>query len=1035
MAIRAESRRELAFDAGPMERFWTLENDFLAALAHTEVDLSVRRNRLLMSAVLFGGLLNPDRWGHWLEAWMGPLRGLAQGERLEARQIRAVFVRPTGSMWFADPITESLLGRPVVNTDLGGRLQDSDYTRLARLPEGDLIGELESWVLPAAKIKMTLLWPPLVIEHCAGALRSKSLGEKQWNQLNQCGLDMTSLAPLADLETLRRQPRKREPKAYKPYRLKDRGFHYIRTAIVEAIQTYAVSDDPTLALERVALIEMLSKSQEFRAENTLGWWVHQWFLKHCPNKPHPEVAKRRNKRASTFYDHVFTLGLKVDWSDLWDEPLSAISPQAVERKLHEVVRYKPEGLGVAKQLSSFLGFGTLSWPAELVAAQRESNIKSQILSGPQFQVVLGQIHDKMGNRGAHWLAAMLMFRCGLRTREIVAMEIDNITLVDGMVELKVAATPYVALKNRTSARVLPLHALLSADELTELLKWRGQRVRDSGRNRRLARLLFETIYDPSDYDYLFDPIEAAIRRACDLSAPASDKPRSAAYIFSRCSALRHSFVSYAVATMLFMRDDGGFPWPVGITPDLVSLGRRERLERALLAEGHLGLSSLEAVRQLTGHASFKRTLGTYTHIMDLIAGAYCWRRSSEPSLSAEVVCELSAGALGPETLSRYARRQHEDEQKAFDAAAEALRSGHEAVQLLPPRERRPRGRRFPSWMPHGNAFLSQIRTKPVAAVSHDTADLPEWRTDDVTDWYNLDQIVQMVSRAIPASVIADEFGVRREVIERLARRYHQLISVRRRTTKNAIGKHRHRLIFEEEGEPVGPFDAKNGCWYAPIKRLPKGRQHQTDRIWVELQRRRQGAAHLEGMRNFLRRHQDGRVQAKSRKSLDAISGGLRGLLSGVKVWPHDVVIKHFKPPTNKKGIYQFSLKFESEVPKRGPLRPERWPATTVMLHLLLLAEAASPDELPDDLVATPVVTGHVDVGAKILAHATEKLRKAREEARAENEAKRKVDEDKRAREKAKRREMYAKHARGEKTFEEEIRGPRTRHGKGGTPRR
>lgn len=1031
MARQARAKPSAAFDAALMERFWTLENEFLSAFGKSEADLSIRRNRLLLCAVLFGGLLDPESWPDWISSVMGKLRILPTGGRLNAQHTHAVFISSKGRKWFADPMTQNLLGRPVgIKTGdsvaEGLTLSGSDYVRIIGLGEEQFIEELKSWVLPAAQIKMSLIWPPLIVEHCSGSLNSTSLSKDRWSQLDK--QDAKQLGPVGKLEPIRSERPSQETGKAKYQWFEDDGFHFIREAIQMAIEYYAASDDPTLALERAALQEALEYSQGYREPETLGWWVHKWFLQYCPDRPLEEGQRPRHQRARTLYDNVFKLGVSVDWGNDWLAPLEYVPPQTIEHKLHAAVMSRPDGFGAARRLYSFLGFGTLSRPAGLRGEQRTANIKNQILSKPEFEAMLTQLHDQSGQRGAHWLAAMLMFRCGLRPREIVAMEVDQITIVDAIVELKVAATPYVALKNKTSGRVLPLHALLSADELAKLLKWRAGRIRDCGRKRRHARLLFATVYHPSDYDYLFDPIERAIRKACGQQEPTDKERKTAAYTFSRCSVLRHSFVSYAVATMLFPRDDDGFQLPPGITPDFVSLARRERLERVLLSEGHLGLSSLEAVRQLTGHAKFQRTIGTYTHLMDLVAGAYCWRRSSEPSIPAEVLCQLAPDKVMPDTLSHYARKESAAEQSAVETAIQALHSEQEVLHLLPPRPRRPRGKTFPAWMPQGNAFLSQLRSGLPPAAVEDTLELPEWRRDEVADWHTLDQIVQMASRGIPARLIADELGVRVVHVERLACRYHQLLSLRKRATARGIGKHRHAIVLEKPKASIGAFDADNGCWYEPLKHLPSSRDEWIDAFWDKLQGLREQPAKLSLARTFLRKHQDGRVQAKSLR--DKINSELRSWPSGRDNSRWDLLNFRIKASDRRKSRFRF--KGEGLLSKKRRKKTKALLENSVLVHLLLLAEVASSTELPEALVTTPAASLGTDVTAKISAYREEQDRKqkeaaeeARRLARKAQQAKDAASEKRRREKKKQRRELEAKQKLGLGTVNSAVKPPRT----------
>lgn len=1002
MTVQAKRKALSAYKVPQMERYWALENAFLSAFSRTEHNLDVRRNQLLLSAVMFGGLLNASIWPAWLAAVMVPLRQLAKEEspgekRLSDYQTRCVPVGTGGRRWFADPLTHNLLGRPVqpyAKSPLRGPSYDTknDYERLLHAKEGFFIEEVAGWVLAAATTKASLYWPSLVVEHCTGALTSTSLGTDRWDALEREDHTTDHSQPGSELDYIRTV--RPDPMKIGYFWFKDKGFHFIRAAIVKAIDESADCENPTLSVEQEKLRSYLEDSESRTDEGDLGWWVKQWFLAYCAATQPPDGPTPVPKRARTLLDHAFALGASVDWADLWQEPLETIHPELIVEKLHAALRNRPEGFGAANRLFVFLGFGELLRPDWLREVRKNAGIKSEVLSKTEFNALLPHLLDRTGKRGAHWLATMLMFRCGLRPREIVALEIDHITIIDDIVELKVAATPYVALKNKTSARTLPLHALLSADELGELLRWRALRIRDCKGKRKHARLLFATVYHPHDYDFLLEPIEHAIRIVTGQKPASFEERKKPSYVFARCSILRHSFVSYAVATMLVPRDDGGFQMPPGITPDLVSVARRERLERALLSQGHLGLSSLEAVRQMTGHARYTRTIGTYTHLMDLVAGAYTWRRSFEPSLPATVLCKLPERKIGYEkrlrgprasyaidrsdadpplnerTLSYYAREQSAAEQAEMEIAISSLRKGEALEPLVIPRARRPRGKEFPSWMPQGNAFLSQLRNVATPAGSERGTSLPEWRRDEVDDWRTADQIVQMASRGVPARLIADQVGVRLGHVERLARRYQQLLSLRRRATARGEGKLRHNLLLQNPDACLRDFDDEVLCWYSAIRPVRSTQGNRADALWIDILRWREDQAALTKVREFLCKHQDGRIMAKRRAPLDLIAKAFNGLM----------VVKgtERRDKTSPNPSRFFELKRQEEHPprdredwlsfaeKRAPSEPEKFvPLRTVtLLHLLLLAEAISHGELPAALIASPAESSQTDVRTK-----------------------------------------------------------------------
>jgi hypothetical protein len=441
------------------------------------------------------------------------------------------------------------------------------------------------------------------------------------------------------------------------------------------------------------------------------------------------------------------------------------------------------------------------------------------------------------------------------------------------------------------------------------------------------------------------------------------------------------------------------------------------------------------VRQLTGHANFERTLGTYTHLLDLVAGAYGWRRSSEPSLPAEVVCALSPEVLEVDTLRRYARKAGEREDAAFASVAEALKSGDEAGSVVISRERRPRGKHFPDWMPRGNAFLSQLRTRPLPVAPEADDMLPEWRSPESTDWRTLDQIVQMASRGIPARLIADEVGVQLKFVERLAERYHQLLSLRRRTTANADGQYRHQPLLKDPDNFIDIFDTDHGCWYGSLTPMPARGEERIDRIWAQLQVRRNAPRRLAKMHDFLSRHQNGRLLLKRKAPLDELAKAFAGLLSSQRSSSSDVVVtqlekkaKSKKSDSIEKDLYVLSFRVQFEKFEGHQNTAERWQPARVLLHLLLLAEAASASALPDALITTPIVAGQANAVAKIKADVErankrrkEKLKRQQRAERSANRAKEEAEQKKEQAVREASKDRMKQHARGHLTFVVETR--------------
>lgn len=150
-----------------MTRYWALENELLATLHLHPASENLTIRQALLSAIMFGGLLDPRHWRSWAKS---------VGSAYVLPEPVAIFFHSPGGprmwrRWFADPVTTVLLKRLVLSRQSGttGVVQEDRFVSfpalggLMALGDEDFLDELEKWVLPGAQFKFTLQCPPILV--------------------------------------------------------------------------------------------------------------------------------------------------------------------------------------------------------------------------------------------------------------------------------------------------------------------------------------------------------------------------------------------------------------------------------------------------------------------------------------------------------------------------------------------------------------------------------------------------------------------------------------------------------------------------------------------------------------------------------------------------------------------------------------------------------------------------------------------------------------------------------------------------------
>lgn len=302
-------------------------------------------------------------------------------------------------------------------------------------------------------------------------------------------------------------------------------------------------------------------------------------------------------------------GLFIDWPDVC--PLSA-DPTELACFLDE--RLEGPASAFANAACSFARFYNSAGPAEPMEVDgltlEQANHATAPMVLPAVYARALRLLRQAGDADAA-LALVLSMRTGMRAEEVAALRIGDFVTAADRLELVLAANDERTLKTRTSRRIIPLDALLEPDE--------RRLLEDRLVPRRAARAV-------AGEGWLFGPLgQASVPQHNDLRKRIEAALGSASgtgHVPFR--ALRHSFASYLLATLLLPRDASD-PFVPASLATAVSRERADRVSDRLLGTARLGAGAVHAVSQLMGHVGPRTTLHSYCHLLDLTLGQYVAR--------------------------------------------------------------------------------------------------------------------------------------------------------------------------------------------------------------------------------------------------------------------------------------------------------------------------------------------------------------------------------------------------------------------------
>lgn len=582
-------------------------------------EIDAQLGQLLVSAIIFGALLDRTLWRFWLAA---TITDGGSGDHV-AFSLNPTEPRPSIRRWFVDPITRRFLDGFSSNECATAVTADPDACAEAFLSGyigvsislDDLVRQAEAW--------WRLRLPGLFVGYANRTTTSASVCSSTWKRIETGQPVIVARRPRSwakppganlsaeGLDIARLKERLRQCSKKQSGLLLRAGAIAARDLLDADLETGQFVTERGAALARWQCERLVpTHSVPFHKEGGVGV---EWALKQLgrvvelfEGEPPPED--------------------EPDGADLEELYLEFVEQGATteERgaRLNAIYSFH-------KFMESDAGWPPIEFDIEgmdIHAIADASLISIKDYKRACAIVGLGEAHLVPLSR--HELATMrrsilaLGFRAGLRISEVMELTMNDLRHEDDAVELFVRSNVHRKVKSKTSRRVLPLHLFLEPAERKELVDWHQRRTRLLGQTTPRHRLFaLGSGNDRLDRRDAEDNINKALKGAT--------KDENA--IFHH---LRHSFASYLLGT-LSLPADCKIALPAGLDESCISQSRRTKLLPTLIGHG-AGRSSLYAVSAMLGHAGPRTTLGTYIHLLDWGLSQYLSRPSALSDVCPEV---------------------------------------------------------------------------------------------------------------------------------------------------------------------------------------------------------------------------------------------------------------------------------------------------------------------------------------------------------------------------------------------------------------
>lgn len=653
-----------------LARLRRVERAFLEDLkSFPHEDSSIRLGQILLSAILYGGMLSSG----WLSALLSSLDGglRRNGNLLWCEMQRSHTLKrggqpkPDGAedlggsivrrRWFADPLTAVLITRWYSDFLTFSQPQYTirknvftgfvlPYLRRLNLPEDDSFSSLFE-LSNAVQVRLALLIPSYLVSYAACKTPAVSIPERAWQR------HVTGKAFRADDEP-------REPDEPVPVTVR-------RQSIPTPPPGSVAKDQQDLFRELMGIIgndvtrygqkrltrgEICTEVQTFlgnQQQNMVPIVVYlaQWSLYLMDGKrtrPSMPQLARSHLKPQSVSAYLQMIGKELIHV-VADKHLCTLSPEEIVEDYTEVQSLKNTDKDRNRAtyiLSYFHAFlvGYYSAPSVDLSELKGSTgpvelaVNANLVSMKTYDLMLSVLggDDLNPTRPQKMciIAAILAFRCGMRREEVRKLRLAD---VHGMAypDILVRENRYRTVKSRDAVRRLPLVSLLSESELRFFAQWRNDRLAEDGKvdTPDSASLLLCEIGSPTipiAAEHLITPVVRALRQVT------GDQTLQYHH-------LRHSFANWLLVSLsINAHKDNHF-----LDHPLFEPAKTASLRQELLKNRSMGRQNLFLVSHLCGHTSPQITMKHYIHLCDWMLGWWLSQPDAVPTLSEKALLHIT----------------------------------------------------------------------------------------------------------------------------------------------------------------------------------------------------------------------------------------------------------------------------------------------------------------------------------------------------------------------------------------------------------
>lgn len=671
-----------------LPEIYSVESAFLENIKHALPDTyTTRVGQILLSGILFGGLIQKRWLAPWVESLPSAIHGASQlwlnmvltsehlgRERRAAGKTGKTKAVHTNSRekweipkrWFADPLTHSLILRWLkdfpddlnAGRNISPLLAIRQYLDLIRGATKKTSESFVNALLHGSATRIGLGVPSYLVAYAEGKNISVSLSPDVWERLETGKIIITPSNNLSEDEKTPESDQLFIPVARNvlPMLRQERMFKEILAIILPPITTCKRKASNS----REALKIYYDKNQESMCQ-ALSCLV-LWCIDLLTYFNGQELIRGRVKsiiRASSVNTYLHAIGKRLiavagnegildlesdELHDLYSEVIDScpnqLSKNRVGTRLYGFHQFLSIKLGAPSV--DFSDLGVKSGPVE---AGVNANLFS-FDSFDQMKKALCPDYSKASRmRKMQLHLAIIAFRCGLREMEALKLRIIDLQ-GNAEPELFVRTNRYGYVKSSSSTRRIPLACLLEEDELKYLLAWRRDRKLEDVTSISESLLFCQggqpTVLLPKHE--VFPPIVQAIRQVTGDSN----------LVFHH---FRHSF-----ATWMLLRLLKDFSPEIRKRFHFLAHAQFEsskcsKLRKVILGNHMLGRQALFATAQLCGHTGPEVTLLHYFHLCDWLLGIELALPNNQPKLDVRTIKAITGL---PEHLLYYDKREYKD---------------------------------------------------------------------------------------------------------------------------------------------------------------------------------------------------------------------------------------------------------------------------------------------------------------------------------------------------------------------------------------